>query len=430
MIVVNYSTSFYALDQYIKNYNEQAFELSCRVRQGSAATARDIIVIYGRFLAKASSVEDLNLDDLPGLRTNNVQLAKLANASPRTIQRHINRLQQSGIITRKVWHGSNSSYELWLNPDILLARRRKTVEEAELSLKLAIERYMENERTEQLSEELSTNCPHTDSGNNSYTNNILNAVDNPEDDRGREKKSGYRTGNAEKRCSLALTGEIDESGNEISGHTGEKVAKKIKNAGEKMRTRAADPPDGEVTSPDEDPARSASLSLYVNLLWSLSKTVLYSDTYLAPRQEEIAKALIRKWYEPVRTNKLAGIHQIYIERITLVRKFIEKDPLRRYVQLPYKYFDPENPNGFAGTKKWWKEHEKRKKEVQAKLILHAQIRRFVRNEMKDPARRRPPLELYRECETRIGKLRDPLLLRQFHAAVLNPEINQQIYTYS
>ncbi|MBW4968757.1 winged helix-turn-helix transcriptional regulator, partial [Pseudoalteromonas sp. CR1] len=77
-----------------------------------ASTAKDIIKIYGLSLLKASNVTTLDLKNLPPLKTNNLQLAKMGNASPRTIQRHLKRLIDAGIIINKIWHGTNSGYDL------------------------------------------------------------------------------------------------------------------------------------------------------------------------------------------------------------------------------------------------------------------------------------------------------------------------------
>lgn len=433
MIVINYSTSFKALDTYIKEYNDGTDELSAQVRQAASATAKDIIRIYGLSLVKANSVEELDLENLPPLRTNNVQLAKMANASTRTIQRHIKKLQEAGIITNKNWRGTNASYELWINPKILLARCRKTMQEVKNALDSSLKESLENDL---LTEKDTTSCRHTDSCNNRYnSNNLLKGVDNSEVHQEIDRtgnNSSYNTGNSSERSSLSLTDEKVDSGNvagnNLSGYTGEKVAEKMEDAGEKVRKkRAENQRSGGLKTSDPDPARSASLSLYISLLWSLAKNTLYSQVYLTERQCEIAQSLIRQWYEPVATHNLSNVHQHYVERIGLVRKFLEKDPEKRFVQLPYKYFNPQNESGFAGTKKWWKEHQKRKLEVHAKLVLHAQIRRFVNNEKKEGSKKKPPLQLYRECETRVGKLGDPGLLQEFHAAILNPSVHQHLY---
>jgi DNA-binding transcriptional regulator YhcF (GntR family) len=412
MIVINYSTSFKALDNYILHYNNSTDQLSEKIRQGAAASAKDIIRIYGLFLVKANGVNKLSTDNLPPIRTNNVQLAKMANASPRTIQRHIIRLQEAGIITNKIWHGSNLGYDLFINPKILLAKCRKTQKETKKSLDNALKQSIENDMVTEIN---TTSCRHTDSCNNRYKlNNLLIGGDNKL-----------------KRSSLSLTSNNYsgyETGNKKTGNTGEKIPKKNEDAGEKMRKkRAENQRFGEVKSPDLDPARSASLNLYVSLLWGFAKSMLYSGIYLTERQEEVGKKLLYDWYAPVPTKNLSKVHQIYVDRIGLARKFIEKDPEKRFIQLPFKYFDTNNLSGFAGTKKWWADHEKRKKEVRAKLILHAQIRRFINNQKKDSSKQKPPLQLYQECETRVGKLGNPILLEQFHAAILNPKIHQHLY---
>lgn len=56
---------------------------------------------------------------LPALWVNNVQLAQMLNCSERSIQNLRLRLRTSGIITREVWHGTNSQYELYLSPQVL-----------------------------------------------------------------------------------------------------------------------------------------------------------------------------------------------------------------------------------------------------------------------------------------------------------------------
>ena len=117
--------------------------------------------------------------------------------------------------------------------------------------------------------------------------------------------------------------------------------------------------------------------------------------------------------------KLADVHQVYVERLGLVQKFLAKDPKNRYVQLPDKYFNPDNPSGFTGTRTWYNQQKKREYEVQMKLILHAQIRRFLNNEKKETAKQKPRLALFKACETRLGKLGQPHLVREFHASVLN-----------
>ena len=139
-----------------------------------------------------------------------------------------------------------------------------------------------------------------------------------------------------------MTGNL--SGNR-SGHTGGKVQKKsVQQAGRqdetggKVRSLRADQKTGEVKATGEDQARAASLNLYVTMLWTLVKNVLYKGIFLTDQQEKIGKQLLYQWYEPVNTHNLSRIHQIYVERIAITRKFVQKDPINRFVQLPDKVF--------------------------------------------------------------------------------------------
>ena len=402
MSIIHYATAFNALDTYVENYNSNTNSLSEQVRQAMILTTREIIKIYSLSLLKANSITSVDLQNLPPLRTNNVQLAKKANASIRTIQRHITRLREANIITAKKWRGSKADYELSINPNILLVTGKQVVDKAKSTLK---ESQKLNTENQDLKETQTPTCPHTDTSNNGYINNIIIAVDKLK-----------RT-----TSSLPLTSpqrSRNATSNTLTGYTGKIAPKKNDDAGEIVRNKRVTAQTGAEIS-EADVARSASLSVYVKSLWKLARNTLYKNHYLTQSQEKRALELLRLWYEPVPDKMLPKVHQVYVERIAIVEKYIAKDSERRFVQLPHQYFDPKNPSGFTGTRKWYYNQKKRELEVQQKLILHAQIRRFLNNEKKDTAKQKPRLELYKACETRIGKLGQPELTKAFQAAVLD-----------
>jgi hypothetical protein len=250
-----------------------------------------------------------------------------------------------------------------------------------------------------------TTCPHTDTSNNGYINNIIIGVDK------------LKT----KASSLPLTNGYESrnaTSNTFTGYTGKIDPKKNNDAGEiERKSRATDQTGAEISGVDQ--ARSASLSFYVKSFWKLARNTIYKDHYLTQSQEEMALKLLQLWYEPVSDKQLQNVHEVYVSRLGIVQKYIAKDPTKRYVQLPDKYFDPKNPSGFTGTRIWYQKQKKREYEVRLKLILQAQIRRFLNNEKKETAKQKPRLELFRSCETRISKLGQPELLNTFHASVLN-----------
>ena len=402
MAIIQYSTAFNALEGYVNQHNASTKDLSSHIRQAMILTTQEIIKIYSISLFKANSIAAIDLQNLPPLKTNNVQLAKRAKASTRTIQRHLKRLIEANIITKKIWHGSNSGYELFINPNILLIGGVKAVNKPQKELqseklKPTDNQFFKNLRT--------TTCPHTDTSNNGYINNIIIGVDK------------LKT----KASSLPLTNGYESrntNSNTFTGYTGKIDPTKKNDAGEiERKSRATDQTSAEISEVDQ--ARSASLSFYAKSLWKLARNTIYKEHYLTQSQEKTALKLLHLWYEPVSDRQLQNVHEVYVSRLGIVQKYIAKDPTKRYVQLPDKYFDPKNPSGFTGTRIWYQKQKKREYEVRLKLILQAQIRRFLNNEKKETAKQKPRLELFRSCETRIGKLGQPELLNAFHASVLN-----------
>ena len=402
MILIHYPTAFRALDSYIDCFNSKTSKATEKLRTGAVMTAKEIIRIYGISLLKINGFKEIDKNNMPSLQTNNHQLAKLVKCSSRTIQRNIYKLLKAGVLSRKIFHGSNSNYELFVNPELLLTKEKMSVDNIKKQYSEALELAKKNEAESNAKESQTSNCPHTYSGNTgNKINNILIGVDNSENS-GFEN-SGNRTGN---------TGEIvrpffnEKKGSGFfSDRTGEIVSR-------------VEPPDWQVAS---DPARDNSLSLHVSLLWLMARNLLYREKDLTDRQVMIAKKLIQRLYEPVPTIHLSKVHQIYVQRIGLVSKYLKKDPAKRFVPLPYIYFDTKNPNGFVGTKKWYEADQIRKKEIERELILSRIIRRYVRNEKQEPVRKKPTLQLFRECENTLGKLKDSTLTQRFHAAVLHHE---------
>jgi hypothetical protein len=415
MIVIDYSFAFKVLDKFVTQYNESQDCLRQHIRQSIVGTAKEIIRIYGLFLTKSDCLRALDRENLPPLRTNNEQLATLTHSSNRTIQRHIKRLLEAGILTHKKWRGTNTCYELWINTEMLCVRPPMKVENHKKSSLSPQTKSFENNQKTKVKEIETTSWPQSDfSGYN--TNNIIKDV--------------HRLKPDDTNPNIA--------GDKNAGHTREKYTgaagfdekKETRGAGpddarEKKRMREGQP-DGEVKTP-EDPKRTASLDFYANCLWLLAKNTIYKNTYLTPNQQAIGPKLLRKWYEPVADHDLEKVHQIYVERIGMANKYILKDPVNHYAQLPYRYFDLDNPKPgcFAGTKIWWKNFKHRQFETQKKLILNAQVKKFLNNEK---THKRSTLEVFRECEQRIGKLGDSELLKQFHAAVLPQNIFQITYT--
>ena len=408
MLVIHYPTAYKALDCYLDLFNEQVSHVNERIRNGMVLTAKELIRIYGISLLKSNVCKHPNTNSLPSLQTNNQQLAKLVKCSSRTIQRHITKLQEAGIIIGKKFHGTNSNYELWINPDILLINTTISLEKLKVLLKQVVEKHSKKPLESGFSEIQTTICPHTYSCNTRNNNNILIGVENSTSPN--FSKTGNTTGNTGE-----IAGDFSEKQKKVSD-------KKNKDTGE-IATRV-DISGGSKAMPDA--ARANSLIFHTDLLWLMARNLLYRNMDLTGHQIVTAKKLIQKLYEPAETKHLAQVHGQYVERISLVSKYIKKDPQKRFVPLPYIYFDTNNPNGFVGTKKWYKAAVERRKEIERELTLKRVIRKYQNNDRKEVQYKKPQLQLFRECENTLGKLNDPALIEKFHSAVLQYETFREI----
>ena len=427
-MILNYSSSFELLDDFVASYNTSQDSHGTRVRQAMVSTMKEILRIYGAFLRKACTISEIAPANLPTLRTNNVQLARRTHASGRTIKRHINRLINSGIITQKIGHGSNASYELCISPEILWINGVGPVHNPS-DLQHTIEKIAADNQSD--TNLKPTSCPHTETYKKTYKRNnriiTVDKLDNPPEE---------ETEKVEVRSSLPLT---------AFSSTSRKCKKKTK------KTRRKDPLNEDARRKDawreagktggenaqkrqtgarnfhtdrkhqeENPAhnadRHAFLSTYVQELWSFAVRELYNDVWLNKRQQRLGVRLIYDWYASVTPGALEKAHQQYKRRIRMVREYVKKDPDHRFVPLPFQFFDVHNPNGFRKSKQWYEAEQEHLKFLELQRITSATIRKFKRNQEKDTGQGVPPLELFRQCEQRIGKLGVPRLLDRFYAS--------------
>ncbi|MGB3464097.1 MAG: hypothetical protein WBA74_02465 [Cyclobacteriaceae bacterium] len=84
-----------------------------------------------------------------------------------------------------------------------------------------------------------------------------------------------------------------------------------------------------------------------------------------------AAKLLVQWYQPVAIENLSKVNLEYIFRVKMAQKYIQKDPTNRFIQLPNRYFDIDNPSGFRGTKQWWINQQKRRQQSKQNQNLAA-----------------------------------------------------------
>lgn len=449
MMVINYSCSFSELSALIDRYNKRSVA-SPPIPSSVMLTAQEIIRIYGRFLVKARQLQDIKKLNLPPLRTNNSQLAKRTKSSTRTMQRHIGRLQEIGFITKKLFRGTNADFEIWLNPSVLFPAAKDRPNPKHLRTVTKVEKNQASTGPKDACF-IRTNCPDTDTSNKGYLERLLIDVESWEKQRCsdtlaveglNDRSAGNNAGNLENAgdtrdaATTWINSEAHENAPELHATQPEKPVEnpqlslitgdrdtEIQDQSIPGTRDAAEHPGILTSKNDVEDSRTAALSLYVNLFWNLARNLLYTDVYLSESQVEQAKELIRKLYEPMSDRKMAEFHRQYCERLGLAQRYVSKSPKTRFIPLPHKYFDTNNPHGFIGTKAWYAKQAKRQQTAKADKILRQQIQKYIRNEI---SQKRSSLTVFRECETRLGKLKAPQLVRQFHAAILDLEANTHL----
>lgn len=157
----------------------------------------------------------------------------------------------------------------------------------------------------------------------------------------------------------------------------------------------------------------------MDLFWLTAKNLLYKYTSITERQQQTAKRLIRDLYLQKANRDSEVVHQMYIRRIDLAAVYVQKDPIKRFIPLPYIYFNLSNPNGFIGTEEWYWESRKYKADVDRELLLERVIKRYLNNDHMPLSKQQPLLKLYKACEKRLAVFNEESLMSRFYTAVLD-----------
>ncbi len=378
--MIDYAGSFKALIQLIDKYNSMYWSAGKKIKSGMIRTAEILIKIYGVVLLKNKNAK---LDGtLMPLRTSNAQLATMQKCSKRTIQRHLDRLELARVLMRKE-RGSEMGIELWINRDLLLQK----IEEEKNRLKKAQNPMQPPFSEKQKIDIPATKCLHSEIIPE-LKNNIIIAVSTVE-------KS--------QKLKNEMLISLKDREIEGTGYTEGNVWGRSADAVEKWKDAARAP--------------GTSRHFFVEMLWELSKKLLYGKTYLTQSQDQKAVQLIENLYAPVEKENLQKVHENYCKRINLVKRYVDRNPSKRFVPLPYIFFDTANQHGFCGTKKWLQQQVERRKRVKKECLLLQELNRYKENEKRRDNMRIPVLQMYRQCEERIMAVSDVELLKRFYEGI-------------
>ena len=386
--MIDYSGSFKLLMSLIDQYNMLYENAGKKIKSGMIRTAEILMKIYGVFLLKEKSGEKKE-----SFRTSNAQLARMQNCSKRTIQRHLERLQLAKILIKRENKGKKSGIELWINLNLLMEKMSAHPvkgEKPERSLTASTGKQSPSFKDEKWQETIEN-----------IEKKVFGSDFHEKEQRTKCRHSEEEIINNKINSTVKLL--IPAQSTEETGYTGEKDR---------------GPAESVVQNQKEDlAAPGLSRISFVEMFWNLSKKLLYGKTYLSESQHQKALELIAQLYAPVDKEKLQRVHEHYCKRIELVRRYVDRMPEKRFVPLPYIYFDTKNPSGFVGTKKWLQQQIESKREIRKECILLRELSRYKENEKRRDNLKIPQLAMYCDCEKIIKAQNDESLLRRFYEAM-------------
>ena len=321
---------------------------------------------------------------------------KVVKINEHSAYRHVNRLMEAGAVTRKVNHGSQMNFELWINPEILLITEFSEDENE------TVPEDPEN-GNKAVSEEERTNCepeyliPEKELFNNSTI--TVKKVSLPAVRDGLSKEQ-ERT---QKKNFLKEHREISQNPDDTGKKINERSAGLIQNWNKKEQEI---PPRRETKLREYQKAAARWFFWYV-------LTRLFEGRVFNPAHLENTLAYVEQYYfvNCHTLNAIENTRKLYQWRIDKARGTIDRHNTDMRWVFPGYYLDLNrsgtNPKtgkpylSFANTASWpskyfefRKAKEKQRKENTGRDFLDKQLRLYLNN---------PSIEQYKRCEAYVKK---------------------------
>jgi len=408
VVLVHYKETDDRLLRYVKKSN-LGFEKKNTLKSTHINTAKAIIRAYAKHL-KALSLAHLRPLE-PHFRTNNVALAEMTSLNPSSVWRHVERLITHGIIKEKIFRGTNASYELIINPDILAAdngvefeafkdsqyqklMKKQQLDEADYAFLKTIKADFSQGFYFSLLPFMIAECKHIEDRKHLQETNI----------------------NMEQETVERYSAALHNSENAIDESTHFQEQETINR---KQRRQA-------------DGCAKKTTDFWVGMVWNFLIMALYSgrrqpDETLEYRakgfilhhltkETENVPEISEKWIS-VRANAM-------MECAMLARRYKERSP-DRFIPNIDTWLDPEFQHGFIGTIPWLTKTRKRRKENREYLASVKELVKWYNYYVKYPG-----LHSFMQARQALGKKHDKGLIEIFDQAVEKCNLtNDDVYLH-
>ena len=398
---LEFSTVFANAKAYLDEHNTCQSRLSTRLSNSHRATVFSIVRLYLKQLKKISLIQPLNPSQLPGFRTYNNSLAKEQGCTVRTIINHKERLKKANIIIQEERRGAGG-VELWINPKLLFG---EVLSEGKSN---AIPSFSDIFCANAKNLHPLVHEPHEQKNINSIVSKSISS------DTIWEKEKGVHQLADENGEQGIATGTLQEH---------------HKNTGENDKCSASKqaisalPKQKHEQKKGKEAERIFLLSL-VRQFWQTAKHTLYTNSILSdPENNEIMNLVWESVYGKFRGNlsqsQWMEYHKTALARISMVKKWLERNPNHWIPQKPHVYFDPQNSkNGFIKTWEWYIRQETLKIEVRNQLELE-KVKKEIQeqSEAKGRFKNHSRLQLFRIHEKRLSSFKDESLMKAYYSGL-------------
>lgn len=393
--VQSYKLSMKAYNNFANIFNSDKKYLRERLNPQHNIFFNHLVREYRQMLFTQNKIQCQPIDsnNMPPLSTNRAVFANITGRSKRTISDYITKLMKVGAIIKKINHGPELNFELWINPELLIIFDENNPKFTPKSkyLELAdFEKFRGSERKnlQQFQVLLETSM-----------NNKIIGVETVD-------KVSASPINLQETFLNGIGLNADKfTGNMLTGNTGEyeqfekAYQQKIEKFSQKNLTGGRPAQKNIMPDPLEN-----LKALFTSWLLNLAIALIWKNKKIHPAQLDKAYSIIyNQYFDQAKDSRTADVlfnsYKLRLEAAARnINHRIKPENLNIY---PAHYFDRNNKNGFAGTANWNRlnEHYKNKDRIKKQLKtdtqkLTTQFTLFLMH---------PKIEQYNLCVSYIKK---------------------------
>ncbi|MFN8436028.1 MAG: hypothetical protein U0V72_00200 [Cytophagales bacterium] len=377
---IDFTKTFERFRSYCEIYNnllrinkpQQYRKLS--IKSTHVETAKEIARFYGAYLHKNKKYK---LDENRRFWITNTGIAKNKLQHRSTIFRHIAVLQECGIITNKIFHGSDCGIEVELNPKLLIYKN-----DLEQSRQW-IQQELFNSASKSNSVATWDNndsCHFQETFNLNQHGGNVDSLEHQQETFGKKQGSKVEKGNFQEYIGTSWKQQ------------------------ETLSTVAGDVPEFGIW-----------INRYTEQAWAFSKSILYPNRDFTEEQNKLTKRYIREYFSLIRKEHFPGQSQKlflqFCERVLLARKYLDRNP-SRFIPVPWTWFDKHFANGFRGTLSWLKTVHEKRDNLKKKYQNLTELCNLYSIYLSEKS-----VACYKQIEKTLQQKEDPSLVHLYHHCI-------------